>query len=455
MKKLMRLNSIFFLSTFSLLSVFDGRALAIDLEESLRAGIESSLELSSARQNWIATRETIATSTSTSDLSMSFSSTGSASETDSGSGFKSSNTYSNSITLSKNLYDGGQTRENIQLAQINLTSASASYLSVEQGVILATAEAYLNVIKARKEVKLHLANLERLKVHFRATKIRVEEGADTNTSLGEAQARLARSESDTILAKTQLSNANDMFQSLTNIDAILIKNSLQFSKIRHNFPNDLLDVEDLAKRNHPSVLTAIANEKAAAQGFKTLNATLKPTLALSLSATDAKSKEELKGSLTFTSKLFMTSSSRASARRTSALHSQSKHDLREAKRSAGIEAKTAYRNWKTNNITLAAVRSELDASRLVAKGVTSEAEFGQKTILDVLDAEKDVRDVELRLVSTEHEQILSQFSLHAATGNLTINSLGLDSALEELTSEPRPQNPLSSLLPFNSKTLKF
>ncbi len=63
--------------------------------------------------------------------------------------------------------------------------------------------------------------------------------------------------------------------------------------------------------------------------------------------------------------------------------------------------------------------AEIDASRLVAKGIASEAQYGQKTNLDLLDAEQDVNDAELRLVTVEHDRLQAAYRLLAAIGRLS------------------------------------
>jgi len=221
-------------------------ALAISLDDALRASLENSSALAAARQSWLATREAIGTNTSTTDLTARLNATGSVNQIDSkaGRGFTKSQYLSTGITLSKNLYDGGQTKEKTRLAEINLQQASAIYVKTEQSVILGTIEAYLNVLKAGREVKLHARNLTRLEAHVNASKIRVDAGAATPTRLAEARARYARAQSDTILAETRLTNAEDNFRSLTGKDA---RDFIEPS-ITGDLPIDLLDAEKKSAR---------------------------------------------------------------------------------------------------------------------------------------------------------------------------------------------------------------
>ena len=124
--------------------------MAMSLQDAIRASLKNSNVILAARKSWVASRESIGSNTSTSDLTARLTSTGTLAETDErdGKGFNDSNSLGTGITLSKNLYDGGQTIENVRLARINLQMASARYAKSEQNVILTTIEAYLDVFKS-------------------------------------------------------------------------------------------------------------------------------------------------------------------------------------------------------------------------------------------------------------------------------------------------------------------
>ena len=441
---------------FGCMGISASPAIAISLEDTLRAGLENSTALAAARQSWVAMREAIGTNTATSDLTARLTGTGTAGATDSndGAGYKQSNSITTGVTLSKNLYDGGQTKEKTLLAQINLEMATANYAKTEQAVILGTIETYLNVVKARREVALHAQNLTRLKAHVDASRIRVEAGAATPTRLAEARARYARAQSDEILAKTRLTNAEDSYRSLTGRNA----GDLGKPSISGDLPTDLLDAETRAQADHPDILSARAAERAANQAFNTLQAGVRPTLALSLSANTkaatgtSQDKDELAAQLVFSSPLLSTNATRSTARKVAASYRQAKLDRAEATRKVGVGAREAFRNWEATAIRLAAVSTEIEAFRLVAKGIASEAQFGQKTTLDLLDAEKDVNDAELSLVTAEHNQLLAAFRLKAAIGGLTAEKLGLGDVLGALSDMPAPQNPFYTTFPFQRRT---
>ena len=116
-------------------------------------------------------------------------------------------------------------------------------------------------------------------------------------------------------------------------------------------------------------------------------------MATSKDATGTSSDSDvLAGSLVFSTPILSTNTTRAKARNVAALHKQAKHARTEAERAAKVRARAAFRTQQTAKINLDAVQRELKASKLVAAGIASEAQFGQKTTLDLLDAEQGVSD---------------------------------------------------------------
>ena len=433
-------------------------SLAETLNDALRASLQNSSEIAAARQGWLAARENIETKTSTSDLKATLSVTGNQTHTDtpSSNGYKQSEYGSGKITVAKNLYDGGQATANMKLAEIQLEQATANYLATEQNVILNSIEAYLNVLKSRRNVNLNETNLKRLQAHVNAARIRVEAGAATPTRLAEAEARHARAKSNALVAATDLQNAEDAYQSLTGLRA----GDLKLPATPENLPEQIGDAEKIAGLRHPHVRAALAAERAADQAFHTLKAGVSPTLSLSLSATSkdatgsTSDSDVLAGSLVFSTPILSTNATRAKARNIAASHQQTKFARAEAVRAAEVRARAAFRLQETAVTNLDAVQRELKASKLIAAGIASEAQFGQKTTLDLLDAEQDVNDAELRLVTAAHNLRLAAFRLQGAIGDLTAESLGLGDVLGTLEDMPMPNDPFSTAFPFSRRTVE-
>ncbi len=428
------------------LATWSGPVLGLSLEEALVQSLKNSNKIASARDSWIAARESVFSSNATKESSLEYSGSGSLSETDSGSGYTGSNSYSNKITFSKNIFDGGQSDESLKLAEIQLDKASASYRNAEQGVVLETVQSYLNLAKSYQEIELQTNNILRLEKHVAAARINLAEGMATPTSLADAEARYARAKADRVLLATSLENAKDLFFKLTRMEADKDLGEARLTTIEKIIPQSQQIAEELALKNSPNVVIAKLTEKVAGQELHLAQVKQNPTLGLTVSATQGKSSDSISASISVSSPLYSTNSTVSDARKKVALHSQSMIDLKEAIGNVKIEARSAYREYEGAKVALSAVEAEVEASRLVVDGVAKELKYGLKTTLDLLDAEKGFSDAELRLVQARHDIILKEFKLIAATGGLTANKLGIGHVLDKLTDSPRPENPLRNPL---------
>jgi len=430
------------------LAPWSGSAASLSLEEVLIQSLKNSNKIASSRDSWIAARESVFASNATKEASLKYSGSGSLSEADSGSGYTDSDSYSNKITFSKNIFDGGQSRENLKLAEIQLERATASYRNTEQGVMLEAVQSYLDLSQSYQQVELQKKNITRLEKHVAAAKVNLAEGIGTPTSLAEAEARYARAKADRALFATSLENAKDLFSKLTLMQANTDLGEAQLPGIEITLPQDRQEAEELASKNSPNVIIARLAERAAGQELHLVQAKQTPTLGFSLSATQSNTSDSISASISVSAPLYSTNSTISSALKKVALHSQSMRDLKEAIGNAKIEARSAFRDYEGAKITLNAVVAEVKASRLVVDGVSKELKYGLKTTLDLLDAEKAFNDAELRLVQARHDITLREFKLIAATGGLTANKLGIGHVLNKLSDSPRPENPLKKSLRF-------
>ena len=407
---------------------WSGSALAesVSAEDSLRAGLMRSDILESERQAFVVARQAIATSDAKNNLTGTFAVSGSHIQTDAkntAGGFTSSNSRSGSVTIRKQIYDFGEADSRMVTARYGMDAARASYQQAEQQVILDILTAHVNVITAQKALDIRTANKQRLEAQTEAEKIKLDAGTSTPTRLAEAEARVARAVSDQILAEADLQTAQEAYQSLTG----LAEFSLQPVRIRQDIlPVTINEAEQMAAREHPSILSGLAAEKQAANEFKILKNTLLPKVNLSLTAVQndqkgtSMDKDEVTTKLELSTPFLVTEGSRAADRRAAAGLNRSRAQLSETRRVVRLGARKAFRDYEAASAQLTSVEAEIKAARLVAKGTASEVEYGLKTFLDLLDTEQDLSDTELRLVQTQEAIVLNGYRLLQAIGRLSV-----------------------------------
>ena len=432
-----------------------GAAFALSLEDAVKASLTNSLSLSASRNNWAAARDNIDTARSTKEWRATGTLSGTHSKTDSDlatrDGFLDSQSGSATLKLARNLYDGGQQDENLILRTLQRDIAEARYLAAEQHVILSASEAYLNVLRASREVALNDANLVRLGEHVAAAQARLEAGAATKTQVAQAEARLSRAQTTLISSIAALSTAEDSFQTLTGLAAEGMESDIAPATM----PATLLEADDLARNAHPDITLANLNLAASGQEFRALLASLRPTVAFSLSANETMAegsrsdKTELSANLTLSSPLMPTGSVRAKARSLSSSLEATKMERADTLRQVSLNVRNRYRELEAAQAQMAAVEAELAASQLVAEGITTEFQFGQKTTLDVLDAEQEVSDAELRMINARHAIFQAGFRLQAAMGQLTASALGMADQLGPLDDMPVRDVKYKSYMPLD------
>jgi outer membrane protein len=74
-------------------------------------------------------------------------------------------------------------------------------------------------------------------------------------------------------------------------------------------------------------------------------------------------------------------------------------------------------------------RTVVEARRLALNGVIEERNVGQRTTLDVLNAQADVIQAQIDLASDEHDIVVNSYAIINAIGRLDAKSLGLNVAV--------------------------
>ncbi|MBW8755030.1 MAG: TolC family protein, partial [Sphingomonadales bacterium] len=97
-----------------------------------------------------------------------------------------------------------------------------------------------------------------------------------------------------------------------------------------------------------------------------------------------------------------------------------------AERDAIAQVRSAYSSWRASNEIITSTQSGVDAASLSLEGVRAENSVGNRTILDILNAEQELLQARVRLVTARRNAYVAGFSLLAAMGRAEAQDLGLD-----------------------------
>ncbi|MET0180307.1 MAG: TolC family protein, partial [Novosphingobium sp.] len=90
------------------------------------------------------------------------------------------------------------------------------------------------------------------------------------------------------------------------------------------------------------------------------------------------------------------------------------------------QVRSAYSSWQAANEIIATNQTAVDASALSLEGVRAENSVGNRTILNILDAEQELLRAQVQLVTARRNAYVAGFSLLAAMGRAEAVDLGRD-----------------------------
>ena len=87
--------------------------------------------------------------------------------------------------------------------------------------------------------------------------------------------------------------------------------------------------------------------------------------------------------------------------------------------------RSAYASWQAANAIIISNQAAVAAAELSLEGVRAENTVGNRTILDILDAQQELFRAQVQLVTARRNAYVAGFTLLAAMGHAEAQDLGL------------------------------
>ncbi|MEO1315245.1 MAG: TolC family outer membrane protein [Pseudomonadota bacterium] len=339
------------------------------------------------------------------------------------------------LTLSQQIYTGGQIRNSILAAETRITAESERLRAVEQSVLLEAITAHLDVLRDGAFVELGIKNLRVLSEQLRAARERFEVGEVTRTDVEQARAATAASRSSLAASRGALVSSREGYLRAVGRPA----GDLQQPPPLPEVPASVSEAVGIALVQDPALRAARIERQAAGFDVKTAIGALLPQLELTAQASrsDTLRDEDFLGDsipastsgavgLSLTIPFFTGGLNYSNVRETQALVEAAVADITSAERTAVENVGSAYAALDVARASIEAGGLEVEAARLAFEGVQEEAKVGARTTLDVLDAEADVLEAESDLVESRRDEAVAIYSILASVGLLTVEHLGLE-----------------------------
>jgi TolC family type I secretion outer membrane protein len=337
-----------------------------------------------------------------------------------------------SFSLSQNLYRGGRTVAGVRKAEFNVLAGRETLRNVEQTVLLSTVRAYLNVLRDRALVQLNEGNVSVLGRQLDATRDQFEVGEITRTNVSQAEARLSRAISDLIQAEGNLESSQSAYEALVGHSP----DALERVPFIENMPATLDQAISVALERNPSLRAATNSERASAFDVAQKRGSILPTLKISgdlshseeaSSATSESDSASITATLSIP--LYQSGSEYSDVRKSLQTNNQKRIQVEESRRSVIEDVTQAWERLSTASARIRSRADEVAAAEIALEGVRQEAEVGSRTVLDVLNAEQELLDARVSLVSGERDEYVAAFELRSAIGRLSAEEMLLPVAV--------------------------
>ncbi len=338
-----------------------------------------------------------------------------------------------SIGLNQTLYSGGRVARAIDAAEAGVRSGRETLRGIEQQVLAAVIQAYVDVQRDLEILRIREANLSVLRRQLEESNARFEVGEITRTDVSQSEARLAQSEADLAGAQAQLSVSRAAYAAVIG----QAPSNLETPPTLPGVPTDFEAALDIGLAENPGVLAAQYDLQAAEARHAQAKSAFMPSVGLSTSygGTTGVSDFDLsdrttqfQAGVSVSVPLFTGGLNRSRVVQALEQANAAQIEIERQKRVVLQNVSSAFANVISSRAQLEAGEAGVRAARVAAEGVRQEQQVGLRTTLDVLNGELELRNAEINLAVATRNQYVAQASLLSAMGRLGGEDLapGLD-----------------------------
>lgn len=333
-----------------------------------------------------------------------------------------------SVGVVQPIFRGFRTINAVNGAEATVRAGRETLRLSEQSVLLEAVTAFGDVVRDQAIVKLRENNVTVLSRDLKATQDRFNVGEVTRTDVAQAQARRAAAVSALDLAKANLQASRATFERVVGHPP----SNLVASGPSRMVPKSLNEAIEIALRESPTVVGALYREQAARFAIETIRGELLPTVQLEANygkSFDTSSVTSESEQTTVTGRLtvpFYTGGEvQARVRQAKHTHVQRLQEIEQNRTEQQAQVVQAWSNMIAARAQVESDQASVDANRIALTGVREEERVGQRTLLDVLNAEQELLNSEVNLATDRRNLLVASYSVLSAVGRLNAQELAV------------------------------
>lgn len=326
------------------------------------------------------------------------------------------------ITLNQMLFDGFFVKSEVERHTARANSAAFGVLGASENTALKVVDAYMEVLRRQELVKLTKDNLAVHQRTFDQIKLRADSGVGRKADMDQILARLALAQANVMAAESNAREAEITFQ---RVVGKMPQDLTKPGAPDQAMPKDLKSAVEVAMASHPILKSAMMDVEAAQAQHRTARSLHSPRLDLELGYNDNNNISGLRGDsessiamLRVRYNLFRGGSDEARIGQTASAINEATEISHKTMREVEESIRLSWNAHATAHERLAPLKQHSEAMEATREAYTKQFNIGQRTLLDLLDAENEYFTARSNYVTGQYVELFGKYRVLASTGKL-------------------------------------
>ncbi|WP_426443308.1 TolC family outer membrane protein [Bradyrhizobium genosp. P] len=338
------------------------------------------------------------------------------------------NPASAGLTVNQSLFNA-QNAPKVRAAESQVSSAREGLRVLEQTVILNAATIYMDYLRDAAIVEVQRSNTRVLEQTLKQTQDRFNVGEVTRTDVAQSEAQLAAGRTQQLTAESNLTTTRSNFRRIIGNEP---DNLAPGSPVDRFLPATLPAAVDLSLTQNPSVTAAMFGVDVNFLQQKVAEGALLPTVGLQAAVSEGYQSQlsvnrlfTAAATVNVTVPIYQGGTEYSLIRQSKESLAQQRLVLEQTRDQARANVVTAWGQLVAGKAQVTSAQSQVTASEIALNGVREEAKAGQRTTLDVLNAQQALVNARNALVTAQHDRVVASYNVLSAIGRLSPQVLNL------------------------------
>ena len=332
-------------------------------------------------------------------------------------------------TVTQTLFNGQQTANRTRAAESQVSGAREALRVLDQTVLLSAATIYMDYLRDSAIVEVQQSNVRVLEQTLKQTKDRFNVGEVTRTDVAQSEAQLAAGKTQLLTADANLTTTRSNFRRIIGNEPAGLAPG---SPVDRFLPKTLPSAVELGLIENPNVTAQMFGIDVSYLQVKVNEGALLPTVTLQASVQQSYEQTLItyrafgaSAIAQLTVPVYQGGAEYSLIRQSKETLAQQRLALEQVRDQTRANVVTAWGQLVAGKAQVASAQSQVTASEIALNGVREEAKAGQRTTLDVLNAQQALVNARVALVTAQHDRVVASYSVLNAVGRLSPQVLNL------------------------------